>query len=165
METYSEDKIVELRTERKSLEGRKSGLTSKANETLKSLGNLDKGRNKRITEMLNQRLEAVENEIGEIEEKIADLDLKINGTKQIALSKDEFTNLLKTLPDKIENASVPEKDAILRIMLSNLTIDNEKRAHYLWKEPFNTLVKTQELDSGEPGGTRTLDTKLKRLVL
>ena len=153
METYSEDKIVELRTERRSLEGRKSGLTSRANSIFNSLSNLDSSRNKRGIEVLNGQLETVENEIGEIDGEINDINLKINGTKQIALSKDEFTNLLKTLPDKIENAPAPEKDAILRIMLLNLTIDNEKRPHFLWKEPFNTLVENQKLDSGARDGT------------
>ncbi|MBR2710097.1 recombinase family protein [Candidatus Saccharibacteria bacterium] len=148
MATFTDEKIIELRTERKSLEARKSRLETEARSLL---DRYSVARNRNITAITRK----LDNEIAEnnntlmgIDSRIQVLDDKINGAKQIALSKDEFLNLLKTLPDKIENGSIAEKDAIARIMLLNLKIDDQKRPIFLWKEPFATLLNEAKLDSG-----------------
>ena len=92
-------------------------------------------------------------------------------------------NLLKNLPEQIENGSAAEKDALARLLLLNSHIDAQNQAYFEWKEPFNTLliaakaVRKKEGSSsydkpsstmgcsGEPGEARTLDTGLKRPVL
>ena len=53
-------------------------------------------------------------------------------------------------------------------MVSNLEIDAQKRVIYRYKSPFNFIFEPEFSTGspvGEPGGTRTHDTKLKRLVL
>ncbi len=101
-----------------------------------------------LIKALDGRIAENNDSLSDVTIKITELTEKINGVKQIALSKDEFLNLLKLLPDKIENTSIVEKDAIFRIMLLNLSVDDQKRPHFLWKEPFATLLKEAKLNSG-----------------
>ena len=61
-----------------------------------------------------------------------------------------------------------EKDILVRNMISNLEIDAQKRVIFEIKSPFNFIFEPEFSTGspvGEPGGTRTHDTKLKRLVL
>ena len=56
----------------------------------------------------------------------------------------------------------------MRNMVSNLEIDAQKRVIFEIKSPFNFIFEPEFSTGspvGEPGGTRTHDTKLKRLVL
>ena len=53
-------------------------------------------------------------------------------------------------------------------MVSNLEIDAQKRVIFEIESPFNLRLEPEfstGSPAGEPGGTRTHDTKLKRLVL
>ena len=57
---------------------------------------------------------------------------------------------------------------MVRNMVSNLEIDAQKRVIFEIKSPFNLRLEPEFSTGspvGEPGGTRTHDTKLKRLVL
>ena len=59
-------------------------------------------------------------------------------------------------------------DRLARNLFTNLEINNKKEVTYRVKKPLESLVYgrlTEKSRSGEPGGTRTHDTKLKRLVL
>lgn len=150
MTTLTDEKIIELRTERKSLEARKTRLELNSKELLKHYSVAREKKAPALMKSLDRQIADNDNTLADISIKLGELDEKISGTKQIALSKDEFLNLLKLLPDKIENASIVEKDAIFRIMLLNLTIDDQKRPHFLWKEPFATLLNEAKLDSGAP---------------
>lgn len=148
--SLTDEKIIELRTKRKSLEARCSHQKTELNQLNRVLSDVKSTGVKVAIRQAEGDVARVGNEIGDLEVKIQELTDKINGATAIALSKDEFLNLLKTLPDKIENASIVEKDALIRIMLLNLTIDDQKRPHFLWKEPFATLLNEAKLDSGAP---------------
>ena len=70
--------------------------------------------------------------------------------------------------DRLEKGDLVEKDILVRNMVSNLEIDAQKRVIYRYKSPFNFIFEPEFSTGspvGEPGGTRTHDTKLKRLVL
>ena len=67
--------------------------------------------------------------------------------------------------NKMRAGTVVEKDQIARLLFSNLAIDDQNKLIYLLNPEFDGLIKTEKILNGEPGGTRTLDTKLKRLVL
>lgn len=90
----------------------------------------------------------IETELVDIEERMAELKNKIGKIGRVKVSKDEFLNLLKNLPQQIRSDSVVEKDAIARFMVLNLEIDNEKRPHFLWKEPFATLLEGKDFTIG-----------------
>ncbi len=69
----------------------------------------------------NADIENISNDIADLEISIGELTDKINGATGIALSKEEFLNL---------------------------EIDHEKRPHFLWKEPFKTLLESQQFTTG-----------------
>ena len=78
------------------------------------------------------------------------------------------SNSLNSLINRLEKGDLVEKDILVRNMVSNLEIDAQKRVIYRYKSPFNFIFEPEFFTSspvGEPGGTRTHDTKLKRLVL
>lgn len=148
VDSLTDEKLVGLRTEKRSLEARRSRKKAELGQLMKVLSDVKgTGAEIAITQAEND-VENISSEIGDLEVRIQELADKISGATTIALSKDEFLNLLKALPDKIENASIVEKDALIRIMLLNLTIDEQKRPHFTWKEPFATLLNEAKLDSG-----------------
>ena len=106
---------------------------------------------------------------------------------------EKFSNSLNSLINRLEKGDLVEKDILVRNMVSNLDktrrrakikcghfifrddevfpqreIDAQKRVIYRYKSPFNFIFEPEFSTGspvGDPGGTRTLDTKLKRLVL
>lgn len=146
--SLTDEKIEALRIERKSLEARRAAKNRELKQLTRTLPDIKATGVEVAIKQTNDSIVEVGNEIGDLEVKIQELNDKINGATAIVLSKDEFLNLLKSLPDKIENGSIVEKDALIRIMLLNLTIDDRKRPHFLWKEPFATLLKEAKLKFG-----------------
>ena len=84
------------------------------------------------------------------------------------MAVEKFSNPLNSLINRLEKGDLVEKDILMRNMVSNLEINAQKMVIYKCKSPFNFIFQP-ELSTGsvfgEPGGTRTHDTKLKRLVL
>ena len=151
--SLTDEKIIEMRSTRKSLEARCAHKKKELSDLMFVAANMKITGNEVAIHQADDNIAAVSNDIADLEIKIKELTDKIDGTREIALSKQEFLNLLKSLPDKIENASIAEKDAIIRIMLLNLTIDDQKRPHFLWKEPFKSLLESQEFLTGARNGT------------
>lgn len=143
----SDEKIIKLRTDRRSLQGRHANLTSEINhvsfEVIPSLQVRSKAR-----DLAQDKLSSLETDLANIESKLSQIDDKIEKYQQAMVSKDEFLNLLKNLPQQIENAGIAEKDVLTRKCVLNLILDNEKRPHFLWKEPFATLLKGKEFTDG-----------------
>ena len=148
IDSLTGEKIIELRTRRKSLEAKLSYKKTELRKLAKVLSDVKETGSEIAVRETNKDIEGISSDIADLEISIEELANKINGASGIALSKEEFLNLMKMLPDKIENASIAEKDAIVRMMLLNLTIDHEKRPHFLWKEPFKTLLENQQFMSG-----------------
>ena len=99
----------------------------------------------RILELYKEQLE--------IEKDLLKLEKNIYDPNRVKLNKDEFLNVIKSAADKMKAGSPEEKDRLCRILFLNVLVDNEKVAHYLWKEPFASLVKATELSYGR--GERT----------
>ena len=103
----------------------------------------------------------LDDEPTEINEKIVD-------PSKLKLTAEKFLNPLNSLDLQMRAADMLQMDLLARKIFLNLEIDQQKTVLFRYKEPFQTLisgVKTSQITCGEPGGTRTLDTKLKRLVL
>ena len=143
----SDEKVVQLRTDRRSLQGRKSHLTSEINHiSFNVMPSLQVGSKPR--ELAQNKLASLETDLANIETELSKIDGNIEKYQQAIVSKDEFLNLLKNLPQQIRNAGVAEKDMLTRKCVLNLEIDDEKRPHFLWKEPFATLLKGKEFIDG-----------------
>ena len=81
---------------------------------------------------------------------------------------DELTNQLDSLTDKMKSGDSWQKDQLVRNLFTNLEVSDKKEVSYRVKRPLESLLSgrlAEKSRSGEPGGTRTHDTKLKRLVL
>lgn len=148
-EELSDTKIVELKTSRRSKQGRLAYISSEINRIVSDeLPNLTN--NQKARELTQKRLASLETDLGELEDGIAEIDKVIERCGQAKVSKDEFLNLLKNLSQQMRNGSIAEKDALVRLCVLNLTIDNEKRPHFLWKEPFSTLLEGHDFTIGAP---------------
>lgn len=97
---------------------------------------------------LIQDIEELQLSVIEIESNIERIKKKIDNSAQIKLSKEEFLNLINTVGDKMRAGTPVEKDILARKLLLNIRLDNEKVPSYLWKEPFATLLKIKQINSG-----------------
>lgn len=110
----------------------------------------------------------LQNDVVNIDERIKQIEAKIKNPEKLRMTIEKFSNSLNSLINRLEKGDLVEKDILVRNMVSNLEIDAQKRVIYRYKSPFNFIFEPEFSTGspvGEPGGTRTHDTKLKRLVL
>ena len=103
-----------------------------------------------------------------INERIKQVEAKIANPEKLRMTIEKFSNSLNTLINRLEKGDLVEKDILVRNMVSNLEIDAQKRVIYRYKSPFNFIFEPEFSTGslvGEPGGTRTHDTLLKRQML
>ena len=100
-----------------------------------------------------EKLAEHQTNIANIEQQLTDIESELENADQTKITKEEFLNLMKILPDKIRNGSVAEKDALARLLFLNCTIDAQNKATFLWKEPFSMLVNNHSVNTGGQRGT------------
>ena len=145
------EKLMAIKQDIHSKRAVMAQLVSKINELALGLGRLEpQSVAYKPNEAELERLAAQRDDLQEIIDK---QQAMVAQPARIKLDKDEFLNLVKTVADKMRAGSAAEKDALCRILFLNLRVDNEKVAAYLWREPFSTLVKANEIQDG--GGTWT----------
>ena len=110
-----------------------------------------------VKELANKRINDLEIENQELEQECDELKAKIKNPDALRLEEKEFVNLMKTLGDKIRAADIIQKDELVRKVFVNLYLDNQKRLHYLLREPFDSVVSIKENQSGGGGWVRTND--------
>ena len=118
--------------------------------------------------MVKEQLEECREDISALQVERGEIETKIFDPDQVQEILEELTNQLDSLVDKMKSGDSWQKDQLARNLFTNLEINNKNEVSYRWKKPLEPLVLgrlTEKSRSGEPGGTRTLDTKLKRLVL
>lgn len=81
------------------------------------------------------------------------------------LSPEEFEREINQLDQKLLKGSAVQKDLIVQNLFLNLHIDNENIASYTWKEPFATLIKNHNVQSGGAGWIRTNDQEVMSPLL
>ena len=110
----------------------------------------------------------MQNDVVNIDERIKQIEAKIKNPEKLRMTIEKFSNSLNSLINRLEKGDLVEKDILVRNMVSNLEIDAQKRVIYRYKSPFNFIFEPEFSTGspvGDPGGARTHDTKLKRLVL
>ena len=60
------------------------------------------------------------------------------------------------MAEKLKAADVVQKDIIVSNLFLKLEFDQQKMTHYLYKEPFASLVALNEFQSGGAGWNRTI---------
>ena len=168
MSEYANKKMQELTVEKHELLGQKTQKQRKIDDLAEKYAELDKESPKAVKDKLKKDMADLQNDVVNIDERIKQIEAKIKNPEKLRLGLEKFSNSLNSLINRLEKGDLVEKDILVRNMVSNLEIDAQKRVIYRYKSPFNFIIEPEFSTGspvGDPGGTRTLDTKLKRLVL
>lgn len=149
IDKYFENNSIKLRTERHSLEGRRKHIQTDIERLSRQLANLPLNAPAVVAkDTLVNDLEELQSIIIDIKSRMASIEQKVSDPTKLKLSKEEFLNLANTAGDKMRAGTPVEKDILAHKMLLNVHLDNERTPSYLWKEPFATLLKSKEINSG-----------------
>ncbi len=168
MSEYADKKMQEATVEKHELLGQKTQKQRKIDDLAEKYAELDKESPKAVKDKLKKDMADLQNDVVNIDERIKQIEAKIKNPEKLRMTIEKFSNSLNSLINRLEKGDLVEKDILVRNMVSNLEIDAQKRVIYRYKSPFNFIFEPEFSTGspvGEPGGTRTLDTKLKRLVL
>ena len=168
MSEYANKKMQELTVEKHELLGQKTQKQRKIDDLAEKYAELDKESPKTVKDKLKKDMADLQNDVVNIDERIRQIEAKIKNPEKLRMTIEKFSNSLNSLINRSEKGDLVEKDILVRNMVSNLEINAQKRVIYRYKSPFNFIFEPEFSTSspvGEPGGTRTHDTKLKRLVL
>ena len=165
---YANKKMQESTIEKHELLGQKTQKQRKIDDLAEKYAELDKESPKAVKDKLKKDMADLQNDVVNIDERIKQIEAKIKNPEKLRMTIEKFSNSLNSLINRLEKGDLVEKDILVRNMVSNLEINAQKRVIYRYKSPFNFIFEPEFSTSspvGEPGGTRTHDTKLKRLVL
>ena len=168
MTEYANKKMQELSVEKHELLGQKTQKQRKIDDLAEKYAELDKESPKAVKDKLKKDMADLQNDVVNIDERIKQIETKIKNPEKLRMTIEKFSNSLNSLINRLEKGDLVEKDILVRNMVSNLEIDAQKRVIYRYKSPFNFIFEPEFSTGspvGDPGGTRTHDTKLKRLVL
>ena len=168
MSEYANKKMQEATVEKHELLGQKTQKQRKIDDLAEKYAELDKESPKAVKDKLKKDMADLQNDVVNIDERIKQIEAKIKNPEKLRMTIEKFSNSLNSLINRLEKGDLVEKDILVRNMVSNLEIDAQKRVIYRYKSPFNFIFEPEFSTGspvGEPGGTRTHDTKLKRLVL
>ena len=156
---YRENELDNLRMRKNHLLGQKNYLVRKRekdSETVKKLAMSDDVA-KSVFEDANATVEEDDYNIERAKNEIEEINRKLSGSEDLALSQQDFLNLIESAGKQMRNGNFVQKDAIARILLLNLKVDNEKRLIPIWNEAFEGLFSSRSFPSGDLGGIRTRD--------
>ena len=168
MSEYANKKMQEFTVEKHELLGQRTQKQRKIDDLAEKYAELDKESPKAVKDKLKKDMADLQNDVVNIDERIKQIEAKIKNPEKLRMTIEKFSNSLNSLINRLEKGDLVEKDILVRNMVSNLEIDAQKRVIYRYKSPFNFIFEPEFSTGspvGDPGGTRTLDTKLKRLVL
>ncbi len=168
MSEYADKKMQEATVEKHELLGQKTQKQRKIDDLAEKYAELDKESPKAVKDKLKKDMADLQNDVVNIDERIKQIEAKIKNPEKLRMTIEKFSNSLNSLINRLEKGDLVEKDILVRNMVSNLEIDAQKRVIYRYKSPFNFIFEPEFSTGspvGDPGGARTLDTKLKRLVL
>ena len=168
MSEYANKKMQEFTVEKHELLGQKTQKQRKIDDLAEKYAELDKESPKAVKDKLKKDMADLQNDVVNIDERIKQIEAKIKNPEKLRMTIEKFSNSLNSLINRLEKGDLVEKDILVRNMVSNLEIDAQKRVIYRYKSPFNFIFEPEFSTGspvGDPGGARTHDTKLKRLVL
>ena len=142
----TEERIDEVRSEIRILNGAKSNKSRQVDDIARSMRKFDK--EDKAYEVAQSDLEELQSDIIDIDAQLAKLEPKVKDPTRLRMAKEDFLNLANTASDKMRAGTPVEKDILARKMLLNLTLDNERAPSFIWKEPFATLLNSRKYSSG-----------------
>lgn len=144
----SKERIETLRTERKSLQGELNALKRNIEGLNHKYLELDKEAPKSLRESLALEIDTTDDRRVKIEKRISEISGILVDADKIYLSRDEFLNTLKLLPEQMRNGDSRQKDILCRNLFLNTRIDNQKTPSFIWREPFDQVVNLSIIISG-----------------
>ena len=153
---------------KRSVQAEKNNKQRQIDALAEQYTELGKDAPKPAKDRIKQQIDARQLEMTKLDDELTEINEKIVDPSKLKLTAENFLNPLNSLDLQMRAADMLQMDLLARKIFLNLEIDQQKTILYRYKEPFQTLisgVKTGQITCGEPGGTRTHDTKLKRLVL
>ena len=167
IDKYREDELGNLRRRKCHLAGQVSYLERKREQDSKTVQKLAISKNvaESVLDDANGAVEDDEHNLRVAREELRQVKRKLDGSEDLALSQQDFLNLIESIGKQMRNGNFVQKDQIVRILFSNLEIDDKKHIILTCNDAFAGLISDGYFPDGDPGGTRTHDTKLKRLVL
>lgn len=148
IDSHTDNNLIKIRTEKRSLEGKRKHLQANVDKLSRQYAALPENTPETVRARLVQDIEELQSSVIDIESDVEKLKKKIANPAQIKLSKEEFLNLVNMAGDKMRAGTPVEKDILARKLLLNIHLDNERAPSYLWKEPFATLLKMKQINSG-----------------
>lgn len=150
---FRETEMDNLRNHRLHLEGQKRYLGKMRSEQSKEVRSLSRNPNtaQSVLDDANAKVEEYEANIAHVDEKITEIDRKLDGGEQLEMTEETFLNLLKNAKKQMENGNFVQKDAVACILFSNLKIDDKKCVLPICKDAFRGLFSSQVIPDGEAG--------------
>lgn len=124
IDKHTDEKIIETRTKKRSLEGKRNHIQSEIEKKSRALSELTSDMPKSVRSTLINDLEDLESARVDMQEDIDKLAKKIANSAQIKLSREEFFNLVNSAGDKMRAGTPVEKDILARKLLLNITLDS-----------------------------------------
>lgn len=155
IDDFRENELDSLRIRKTHLEGQKRYLMKKRqkdSETVQRLANAENVAES-VFEDANAAVEEDDYNIARAEEEIREVKRKLDGSEDLAISEQEFLTLIESAGKQMKNGNFVQKDAIARILLLNLKVDDKKRLIPIWNEAFRGLFSSQVIPDGDPGGS------------
>ncbi|HSH55233.1 MAG TPA: recombinase family protein [Candidatus Limnocylindrales bacterium] len=145
IDNFTDEKVQELRAERRSLTGARHHKQKELDTKSRQLTSLPENTPEYARKTLIHDLEDLENSVIDLNEQIRTIDKKVANPAQIKIAKEEFLNLANSAADKMRAGTAVEKDMLARILLLNISLNNENAPSFIWREPFATLLKSKKI--------------------
>lgn len=112
-----------------------------------------------------EQLNKYEEERNTIKTSIERLKQSIGSEEEDEITLEQFLNLSKNAGKSVKYGDAILKDAIIRLIFLNLSVDESKVADFVLNEPFNSLLKNKNVLQCRGGETRTHDPCVPNAVL
>ena len=146
------EKKDELLTELSSLKGSRTAIKKEFNNLSEGFALMQQS-GTTVPEALKsveKKLEAKRDEITDLDDDISKLEEQIKEESDITATEKDFLNIVNSVGDKMKAGTPVQKDELARLILLNIVIGNKKEPHFLWKEPFDAIVKRSFVHPGAP---------------
>ena len=87
-----------------------------------------------------ERIRSLEDIIADLDKEVQEYDELIKDPTSVTLTKDDFLNLVQNGGKIVESGNFEQKDAIIRKLFLNITIDNKNKVSYLCKSEVEGLI-------------------------
>lgn len=146
------EKKDELLTELSSLKGSRTAIKKEFNDLSEGLALMQKSSSKipEAIKSVEKKLESKRDQLTDIESDISKLEEQVKDESDITATEKDFLNIVNSVSDKMRAGTPVQKDELARLILLNIVIGNKKEPHFLWKEPFDAIVKRSFVQTGAP---------------